>query len=78
MGDKGRTDTVKQALGTVAMQARGFAERAAKLIGDELPKKVRGEKAAAQKVPVGKGSVREALANTASATKATALKALAK
>jgi len=64
MGDKGRTDTVKEALGNVARQARTLADRAAKLIGDEPPKKVRGETANAEKAAVGKRGVQRALATS--------------
>lgn len=47
-------ELTQEALGTVASQTRAVGERAAKLVGIELPKKAQAKKAAAKKAPVAK------------------------
>jgi Histone H1-like nucleoprotein HC2/Lsr2 len=78
MADKQLTDNVKEALGNVVRQTRTLGERAAKLIGVELPTKAPAKKATAQRVPVDKPAARQALGKSASAKKATAQKAAAR
>ena len=60
-------ELTQEALGTVASQTRAVGERAAKLVGIELPKKAQAKKAAAKKAPVAK----KAPAKKASAKKVT-------
>ncbi|HEX7826496.1 MAG TPA: heparin-binding hemagglutinin [Mycobacterium sp.] len=66
-------ELTQDALGTVASQTRAVGERAAKLVGVELPKKV--EKAAA---PVKKAAVKKAPAKKAPVAKKAPAKAPAK
>jgi len=47
-------ELTQEALGTVASQTRAVGERAAKLVGIELPKKAQAKKSAAKKAPVAK------------------------
>ena len=47
-------ELTQEALGTVASQTRAVGERAAKLVGIELPKKAQAKKTAAKKAPVAK------------------------
>lgn len=70
-------ELTQDALGTVASQTRAVGERAAKLVGIELPKKAPAKKAAAKspaKAPAKKASAKKATA----AKKAPAKKAPAK
>jgi heparin binding hemagglutinin HbhA len=62
-------ELTQEALGNVASQTRAVGERAAKLVGVELPKK--GQKAAAKKAPVKKAPVKKAPAKKATAKKVT-------
>ena len=52
-------ELTQEALGTVASQTRAVGERAAKLVGIELPKKAQAKKAAAKKAPAKKGSAKK-------------------
>jgi heparin binding hemagglutinin HbhA len=62
-------ELTQEALGTVASQTRAVGERAAKLVGIELPKKASAQKSAAKKAPV-----KKAPAKTAPAAKSTPAK----
>ncbi|HEX4558841.1 MAG TPA: heparin-binding hemagglutinin [Mycobacterium sp.] len=62
-------ELTQEALGNVASQTRAVGERAAKLVGVELPKKA--QKAAAKKAPVKKAPVKKAPAKKATAKKVT-------
>ncbi|MDX1871680.1 heparin-binding hemagglutinin [Mycolicibacterium sp. 120266] len=71
-------ELTQDALGTVASQTRAVGERAAKLVGVELPKKAAPEKAApAKKAPAKKAPAKKA-APAAATTTAPAKKAPAK
>ena len=65
-------ELTQEALGTVAQQTRAVGERAAKLVGIDLPKKAPAKKAAAKKAPAKKAP--KALAKKAPAKKAAAKK----
>jgi heparin binding hemagglutinin HbhA len=77
-------ELTQEALGTVASQTRAVGERAAKLVGIELPakkapaKKAPAKKAAAKKAPAKKAPAKKAAAKKAPAKKAPAKKAGAK
>src|ERR1700730_5985012 len=62
-------ELTQEALGTVASQTRAVGERAAKLVGIELPKKA--QKAAAKKAPAKKAPAKKAAAKKAAAKKVT-------
>jgi len=62
-------ELTQEALGNVASQTRAVGERAAKLVGVELPKK--GAKAPAKKAPVKKAPVKKAPVKKAAAKKVT-------
>jgi heparin binding hemagglutinin HbhA len=62
-------ELTQEALGNVASQTRAVGERAAKLVGVELPKKA--QKAAVKKAPVKKAPVKKAPAKKATAKKVT-------
>ncbi|MBV8178976.1 MAG: heparin-binding hemagglutinin, partial [Mycobacterium sp.] len=64
-------ELTQEALGTVASQTRAVGERAAKLVGIELPKKAPAKKAAAKKAPAKKAAAKKAPAKKASAKKVT-------
>jgi len=65
-------ELTQEALGTVASQTRAVGERAAKLVGIELPKKAQAKKAAAKKAPVAKkAAAKKAPAKKGSAKKVT-------
>jgi len=65
-------ELAQEALGTVASQTRAVGERAAKLVGIELPKKAQAKKAAAKKAPVAKKApAKKAPAKKGSAKKVT-------
>ena len=70
-------ELTQEALGTVATQTRAVGERAAKLVGIELPKKAPAKKAPAKKAPAKKAPAKKAPAKKAVA-KAPAKKAVAK
>lgn len=70
-------ELTQEALGTVASQTRAVGERAAKLVGIELPGKTEATAKKAQKV-VGKAPAKKAPAKKAPAKKAPAKKAAAK
>jgi heparin binding hemagglutinin HbhA len=61
----------QEALGTVASQTRAVGERAAKLVGIELPKKAAAKKPAAKKAPAKKAAAKKAPAKKAAAKKVT-------
>jgi len=63
-------ELTQEALGTVASQTRAVGERAAKLVGIELPAK----KASAKKAPAKKAPAKKAPAKKAAAKKSTAKK----
>jgi heparin binding hemagglutinin HbhA len=65
-------ELTQEALGNVASQTRAVGERAAKLVGVELPKKA--QKAPAKKAPAKKAAAKKAAAKKAPATKAPAKK----
>jgi heparin binding hemagglutinin HbhA len=67
-------ELTQEALGTVASQTRAVGERAAKLVGIELPKKAAAKKAAAKKAPAKKAPAKKAAAKKAPAKKAPAKK----
>ena len=75
-------ELTQDALGTVASQTRAVGERAAKLVGVELPKKAQKAatpvKKAAAKAPAKKAPAKKAPAKKAPAKKAPAKKAAAK
>jgi heparin binding hemagglutinin HbhA len=65
-------ELTQEALGTVASQTRAVGERAAKLVGIDLPaKKGPAKKAPAKKAPAKKASAKKAPAKKASAKKVT-------
>ena len=64
-------ELTQEALGTVASQTRAVGERAAKLVGIELPKKAPAKKAAAKKAPAKKAAAKKAAAKKAPAKKVT-------
>jgi len=65
-------ELTQEALGTVASQTRAVGERAAKLVGIELPKKAQAKKSAAKKAPVAKKApAKKAPAKKGSAKKVT-------
>ena len=65
-------ELTQEALGTVASQTRAVGERAAKLVGIELPKKAQAKKAAAKKAPVAKkAAAKKAPAKKGAAKKVT-------
>jgi heparin binding hemagglutinin HbhA len=65
-------ELTQEALGTVASQTRAVGERAAKLVGIELPKKAPAKKAAAKKAaPAKKAAAKKAPAKKAPAKKVT-------
>ena len=65
-------ELTQEALGTVASQTRAVGERAAKLVGIELPKKAESaKKATAKKAPAKKAPAKKAPAKKASAKKVT-------
>ncbi len=64
-------ELTQEALGTVASQTRVVGERAAKLVGIELPKKAPAKKAAAKKAPAKKAAAKKAPAKKAAAKKVT-------
>jgi heparin binding hemagglutinin HbhA len=55
-------ELTQEALGNVATQTRAVGERAAKLVGVELPKKAPAKKAPAKKVPAKKAPAKKAAA----------------
>jgi heparin binding hemagglutinin HbhA len=67
-------ELTQEALGTVASQTRAVGERAAKLVGIELPKKAEAVKAAAKKAPAKKAPAKKAPAKKAAAKKSAAKK----
>jgi heparin binding hemagglutinin HbhA len=68
-------ELTQEALGTVASQTRAVGERAAKLVGIDLPKKAEsGAKAAAKKAPAKKAPAKKAPAKKAPAKKSAAKK----
>ena len=69
-------ELTQEALGTVASQTRAVGERAAKLVGIELPKKTdtaanKAQKAVAKKAPAKKAPAKKAPAKKAPAKKVT-------
>jgi len=64
-------ELTQEALGNVASQTRAVGERAAKLVGIELPKKAAAKKAAAKKAPAKKAAAKKAAAKKAPAKKVT-------
>jgi heparin binding hemagglutinin HbhA len=65
-------ELTQEALGTVASQTRAVGERAAKLVGIDLPKKAEStKKAPAKKAPAKKAPAKKAPAKKASAKKVT-------
>jgi heparin binding hemagglutinin HbhA len=69
-------ELTQEALGTVASQTRAVGERAAKLVGIELPKKAdaavkKAQKAVAKKAPAKKAPAKKAPAKKAAAKKVT-------
>ena len=70
MADKQLTDNVKEALGNVVRQTRMLGERAAKLIGVELPTKAPAKKAIAKKAATTKAPAKRAMAEKVPARKA--------
>lgn len=71
-------ELTQEALGTVASQTRAVGERAAKLVGIELPKKEPAKKTTAKKASGQKASGQKATAKKTPAKKAPAKKAPAK
>ena len=67
-------ELTQEALGTVATQTRAVGERAAKLVGIELPKKAGSAKAPAKKAPAKKAPAKKAPAKKAAAKKSAAKK----
>jgi heparin binding hemagglutinin HbhA len=67
-------ELTQEALGTVASQTRAVGERAAKLVGIELPKKAESAKAAAKKATAKKAPAKKAPAKKAPAKKSAAKK----
>ncbi|MGV0801739.1 heparin-binding hemagglutinin HbhA, partial [Mycolicibacterium elephantis] len=66
-------ELTQEALGNVAAQTRAVGERAAKLVGVELPKKAE-KQAPAKKAPAKKAPAKKAPAKKAPAKKAAAKK----
>ena len=64
-------ELTQEALGNVATQTRAVGERAAKLVGVELPKKAPAKKAPAKKAPAKKAAAKKAPAKKAAAKKVT-------
>jgi heparin binding hemagglutinin HbhA len=64
-------ELTQEALGNVASQTRAVGERAAKLVGVELPKKAPAKKAPAKKAPAKKAPAKKAPAKKAAAKKVT-------
>ncbi len=69
-------ELTQEALGTVASQTRAVGERAAKLVGIDLPKKTdaaakKAQKAVAKKAPAKKAPAKKAVAKKAPAKKVT-------
>jgi heparin binding hemagglutinin HbhA len=64
-------ELTEEALGNVAQQTRAVGERAAKLVGVELPKKAPAKKAPAKKAPAKKDAAKKAPAKKAAAKKVT-------
>jgi heparin binding hemagglutinin HbhA len=64
-------ELTQEALGNVASQTRAVGERAAKLVGVELPKKATAKRAPAKKAPVKKAVPKKAPAKKAGAKKVT-------
>jgi len=69
-------ELTQEALGTVASQTRAVGERAAKLVGIELPKKTdaaakKAQKTLAKKAPAKKAPAKKAVAKKAPAKKVT-------
>lgn len=64
-------ELTEEALGNVANQTRAVGERAAKLVGVELPKKASAKKAPAKKAPAKKAAAKKAPAKKAAAKKVT-------
>ncbi len=71
-------ELTQEAFGTVASQTRAAGERAAKLVGIQLPKKAPAKKGPAKKAPAKKAPAKKAPAKKAAAKKAAAKKAPAK
>jgi heparin binding hemagglutinin HbhA len=64
-------ELTEEALGNVAQQTRAVGERAAKLVGVELPKKASAKKVPAKKAPAKKAAAKKAPAKKAAAKKVT-------
>lgn len=64
-------ELTQEALGNVASQTRAVGERAAKLVGVELPKKAPAKAAPAKKAPAKKAPAKKAPAKKAAAKKVT-------
>jgi heparin binding hemagglutinin HbhA len=64
-------ELTQEALGTVASQTRAVGERAAKLVGIDLPKKAPAKKAPAKKAPAKKAPAKKAAAKKSAAKKVT-------
>jgi heparin binding hemagglutinin HbhA len=64
-------ELTEEALGNVASQTRAVGERAAKLVGVELPKKAPGKKSAAKKAPAKKSAAKKAPAKKTPGKKVT-------
>jgi heparin binding hemagglutinin HbhA len=71
-------ELTQDALGTVASQTRAVGERAAKLVGVELPAKKAPAKAPAKKAPAKKTAAKKTTTSKTAAKKAPAKKAAAK
>jgi heparin binding hemagglutinin HbhA len=64
-------ELTQEALGTVSSRTRAVGERAAKLVGIDLPKKAPAKKAPAKKAPAKKAAAKKAPAKKAAAKKVT-------
>ena len=64
-------ELTQEALGTVSSRTRAVGERAAKLVGIDLPKKAPAKKAPAKKAPAKKAAAKKAPAKKAPAKKVT-------
>jgi heparin binding hemagglutinin HbhA len=64
-------ELTEEALGNVASQTRAVGERAAKLVGVELPKKAPAKKAAAKKAPAKKAAAKKAPVKKSASKKVT-------
>jgi heparin binding hemagglutinin HbhA len=64
-------ELTQEALGTVSSRTRAVGERAAKLVGIDLPKKAPAKKASAKKAPAKKAAAKKAPAKKAPAKKVT-------